>query len=227
MVSAISQSSVSTAAGTDTATASADKAMGKDSFLKLLVAQISHQDPMKPQADTQFIAQLAQFSALEQQMSTNKMLEVIATGQRGLANTADVALVGKNVTVKGSTVALTESAVSTPLSFKLGGPAQKVTVSIQDSNGRTIRTMEAGAKEAGNVTVAWDGKDQSGTKQPPGAYTVSVTAESKDGSTVVVDQEMTGVVKSLSFESGYPMLMLDNGASAPTGNLLRVNNTGI
>src|SRR5262245_43761270 len=76
------------------------QAMGKDAFLKLLVAQISHQDPLKPMADTEFVAQLAQFSALEQQMGTNKMLELVAVQQRGLANTADTALVGKSVTVK-------------------------------------------------------------------------------------------------------------------------------
>ncbi len=45
--------------------------LGKDEFLKLLVAQLSHQDPLEPMKDQEFIAQMAQFSALEQMMQIN------------------------------------------------------------------------------------------------------------------------------------------------------------
>lgn len=45
--------------------------MDKDAFLKVLIAQMTHQDPMSPMEDTQFIAQMAQFSALEQSMQAN------------------------------------------------------------------------------------------------------------------------------------------------------------
>ena len=52
-------------------------AMGKDAFLKLLVTQLQHQDPTKPQADGEFIAQLAQFSSLEQLTSMQATLQKI------------------------------------------------------------------------------------------------------------------------------------------------------
>jgi flagellar basal-body rod modification protein FlgD len=52
-------------ADTTTLTAAKDNGLGQDAFLKLLVTQLQHQDPTKPQADGEFIAQLAQFSSLE------------------------------------------------------------------------------------------------------------------------------------------------------------------
>ncbi len=54
------------------------QALGKDAFLNLLVTQLQHQDPTKPMDDTAFLAQLAQFSSLEQLQSMNTSLTTIA-----------------------------------------------------------------------------------------------------------------------------------------------------
>ena len=48
--------------------------LGRDAFLQLLVAQMSHQNPLQPQTDGEFIAQLAQFSSLEQLTTMNTTL---------------------------------------------------------------------------------------------------------------------------------------------------------
>jgi flagellar basal-body rod modification protein FlgD len=54
------------------------EALGRDAFLRLLTTQLAHQDPLKPQSDTEFIAQLAQFSSLEQLTDMRATLDVIA-----------------------------------------------------------------------------------------------------------------------------------------------------
>ena len=54
-------------------------ALGRDAFLTLLVTQLTHQDPLKPQTDGEFIAQLAQFSALEQLTHIQTTLNRIGT----------------------------------------------------------------------------------------------------------------------------------------------------
>jgi flagellar basal-body rod modification protein FlgD len=54
------------------------KELGRDAFLQLLTTQLAHQDPLQPQADTEFIAQLAQFSSLEQLTTMRATLDVIA-----------------------------------------------------------------------------------------------------------------------------------------------------
>jgi flagellar hook assembly protein FlgD len=52
-----------------------DSGLGRDAFLNLLVTQLQHQDPTQPQADGEFLAQLATFSQLEQLQRMNQTLE--------------------------------------------------------------------------------------------------------------------------------------------------------
>jgi flagellar basal-body rod modification protein FlgD len=51
--------------------------VSKDAFLKLLVEQMKHQDPLAPQDSSQFLAQLAQFNSLDQLMSINSQLALL------------------------------------------------------------------------------------------------------------------------------------------------------
>jgi flagellar basal-body rod modification protein FlgD len=67
------------AAATTTATTKATDGLGRDSFLKLLVTQLQHQDPTQPKEDGEFLAQLATFSSLEQLTQMQTTLQSIAT----------------------------------------------------------------------------------------------------------------------------------------------------
>ena len=93
----VSSTTGAAAATSGAAAATSDQVLGKDDFLRLLMTQIQYQDPMQPMDDTQFIAQLAQFSSLEQMQQMNSALAT--TGQASAATQA-LALIGKQITAQ-------------------------------------------------------------------------------------------------------------------------------
>ena len=72
-------SSASTSTTPELTTVKKEQSLGKDAFLQLLVTQMTHQDPTEPKADGEFIAQLAQFSSLEQLTEIQKTLAAMST----------------------------------------------------------------------------------------------------------------------------------------------------
>jgi flagellar basal-body rod modification protein FlgD len=202
-----------------------NKALDKEAFLKLLVAQLKNQDPLKPQDSSQFVAELAQFSSLEQAMGINDRLDLLALQSRGQGNSQAVALVGNQVSVRGSVVSVNGTGVGTPVTFTLNGDTEKTVVEVRDQSGRTIRKLDLGANKAGLVQVHWDGRDDAGNIMPAGAYSIGVTAIAQSGAPVAVSQEMQGIVTAVSFDKGYPVLTLDNGTTVPVSDLLKVSAT--
>lgn len=75
---AVDQVGQTTHTTTSSSTPLKQKDLGKDAFLQLLVTQLQNQDPTKPQADGEFIAQLAQFSSLEQLTAMQTELKKIS-----------------------------------------------------------------------------------------------------------------------------------------------------
>ena len=90
MTTEVSSTPLSTVTSSSLVTSSLDR----DTFLKLLITQLQHQDPMSPMKDADFIAQLAQFSSLEQMQNLNDSFS--AFGQSGVASQA-FAMIGKTI----------------------------------------------------------------------------------------------------------------------------------
>lgn len=74
----------------------AQQELGKDDFLKILITQLSHQDPTAPMEDTQFIAQMAQFSSLEQMTNMSNDFAKIA---KMMGSSEAVQAAGKQVDI--------------------------------------------------------------------------------------------------------------------------------
>lgn len=107
-------------------------ALGKDQFLKLLITQLRHQDPISPVEDKEFIAQLAQFSSLEQMQSLNSNMEMMMLSQQKLTSLGQATqMIGKEVelfTREGESIFGTVTGVQ----FKDGWPLIKVDGKLYD-----------------------------------------------------------------------------------------------
>jgi len=225
MVAPVNNTTTSTAdiAGA-LSSATGGKSMGKQDFLKLLVAQLKNQDPLAPQDNSQFVAQLAQFSSLEQGMGINDRLDKMMLQNQGMANSNVINMVGDVATVKGSLITVDGSGLGKPLAFSQDRASDHTVVQIQDASGKVVRTLDLGARPAGLSKITWDGRSDDGLVQPAGTYAVAVKATDKDGGTVVVSQETSATVMGVAFDKGYPVLQLSNGVSAPVSDLLRVES---
>lgn len=108
------------------ATSSADAVsqIGIQDFLKILVAQLGNQDPLKPMDNQEFVTQLAQFTSLQQTQEMNDKLGALLTAQ---ASQQSIGLLGKTVDVE--TPAGASSGVVTALSFTSGEPRLTVRTS--------------------------------------------------------------------------------------------------
>lgn len=181
--------------------------LGKDEFMKILMAQLSNQDPTAPADSQAFVAQLAQFSSLELQQNTNSSLDSLLLAQTAGNQTSAVALVGKDVFYKGSSVALQKGQPATVLA-DVSAPASQMTVTLSDSTGKTVRTLRLGTQNAGRVSIPWDGKDDTGTLLPAGDYSAQITAAASDGTSIPVTQTLRGRVTGISFSNGVAQLLL-------------------
>jgi flagellar basal-body rod modification protein FlgD len=188
-------SSASTTA--KSATKNAD-IMGKEDFLTLLVAQLQNQDPLNPDDPTEFTAQLAQFSSLEQLYNLNESMTGLTTAQANSEKLAALSLIGKEVSYNGSS--FTYDGTPIAVGYQLDGVATGVTLSLQDADGRTINTLEAAGTEltAGNHFITWDGTDQDGNPAVAGTYKIvlQASAAGTDASIAaapLISSEVTGV----------------------------------
>ncbi|MBI4681965.1 MAG: flagellar hook assembly protein FlgD [Nitrospirae bacterium] len=184
-------------------------ALGKQDFLNLLLMQLSQQDPLNPMDNTEFTAQLSQFSSLEELANINSTLNDVLVFQQSMQNASIANLIGKSVKADGNTAYLTNNA---DMYYELSDDASSVEITIYDSSGKLVRTDNLTAKNAGAQNYVWDGKDDNGNQLSEGLYTFGVDAQDASGNPVHAQTSASGTVKEVLFEKGFTFIILDSGA---------------
>ncbi len=200
--------------------------MGKDDFLKLLCVQLQHQDPLSPMKGQEFSAQLAQFSQVEQleNMSTNLSAsnELDLKLTQAITNTLSTTLVGKQAKVAGDQVVFKQDG-SGSISFKLGGFADDVTITIKDNNGKKIETLNRKGLSQGEHTIDWAGKNDKDLNLSNDTYFFEVKAANGESQKVSVTPMMVGIVNGVRFTENGSFLLL-NSQEASFSNVLEIGN---
>lgn len=182
--------------------------LGQEEFLRMLIAQLENQDPLNPQDATQFTAQLATFSSLEQLMSIKSGVDSLGktTQERDAANIAS--LIDRTVLAKGSQVAF-DGQQPVKLEFDLDRRSSTTEIDIKNRNGAVVRTLSVADLASGRHEVTWDGRTSNGTALQAGTYSFEVRGTSGGvdfAGTTYVEGRVTGT----SLEGSTPALFLDS-----------------
>ena len=201
--------------------------MGKEDFLKLLTTQLAHQDPLSPADPKDFVAQLSQFSSLEQLINLNTTMGTLGTSMTNLQNsqqmTQGLSLLGKTVKAQGNVFTVNSGEVG-DLSYVLNGAASSVKVSIYDSSGKLVRTLDQGGQATGEHEISWDGKDSNGNTMADGTYSFKVTATDAKGNAVDSASYVTGKVEQVLQDSSTVYLKI-NGRLVTLDSILSIDES--
>jgi len=198
--------------------------LGKNEFIKLLVAQMQHQDPLSPMDGQQMAAQLAQFSSVEQLMSLGTKLDAqsaAATALVGVVNNSSaIGLIGKTVTVLDDRIYAGPNGTQTvDVQVPASGGAGRL--SILDESGAVIREIELGALRPGEQTLDIE-RALRGLSS--GTYRVAVDVTTADGRSTPLQTRLAVTVDGVKMSAtgahvtsgsmSYPIGLVDTVRAA-------------
>lgn len=131
--------------------------LGKNEFMELLVAQMNNQNPLEPQDNTEFIAQLAQFSTVEGIENMNTSLGDMSASLRSSQALQASSLVGQQVVVPNNDYGFLQSGEVIAGYADVPATTMNLQVQIKDSAGQTLETIALGQHDRGPVALRWDG----------------------------------------------------------------------
>lgn len=150
---------------------SKNQELGKNEFMELMIAQLKNQNPLEPQDNGDFIAQLAQFSSLEEMQKLSGNVDDVVGQFRSTQALQASAMVGRTVLVP-SQGGLLDADGQLKGVVQVPASTSSLRVSIVNQAGERVRQIDMGPSQAGQVSFTWDGKNSEGQAMPPGAYQI-------------------------------------------------------
>lgn len=182
-------------------------------FLKMLTAQLEHQDPLEPMNNADMTGQMAQFSSLGEQQQSNDLLRQLISMQSVDQVNQAVGYMGKRVVTEGNRTLSADGQATLRFDMPQGGAA---TLHLFDESGRLVKSLDPQAFGAGEQTVTVTDKNL-----PPGVLTFAVDIQGGDGATAAKTYEVgevTGVVNT----PGSGVTLEINGHSVNIADVRRV-----
>ena len=172
-------------------------------------------------------AQLAQFSALEQMQNINTTPEQLLQSNASLA--LQIAVFGarthrKTARISSSQVSY-DGTKAVSLSYHLTDTsAVEGTIEIRSASGVLVRRIQLVSSEvaAGTHTIEWDGRDDRGQLVPPGTYSISIRARTKNGADVAVTSFVRGTITGVRYSSNGLMVLL-SALEVPISNIIEIS----
>ncbi|WP_454258309.1 flagellar hook capping FlgD N-terminal domain-containing protein [Pseudoxanthomonas mexicana] len=209
--------------GTTGAATTAKKAdtLGQADFMRLMTEQLANQDPLKPLSNSEFVAQLAQFSTVQGISDLNTTVNGFTASLTGDQVLKGASLVGHAVVVPSESIALPASGNATGL--VMSPEAGKVTFEITDASGVVVDTIEADA--TGETAFSWDGVKANGERAPEGTYSIKATHTATDGTATALNTYVDATVDSVTIGSDGLYLNLPGLGTAPLDYVLRIGKS--
>ncbi len=159
--------------------------LGKDDFMKLLLAELQHQDPTSPMDTEKILNQTSQLATLEAQTNTNNALEKLAQAFGNNKNFSAVSAIGKMAKLKNEiTLKQKQDGTLNPVTFNLhfDNDIKEGTIYIYDEEKNTLaKTLPIPKDKKGVHTFTWDGKTSSGEDAKTGKYKIVAKYQNNDG----------------------------------------------
>ncbi len=194
---------------TTTSSNSGSSNLGKDEFLRLLTLQLSNQDPLDPMKNEDYIAQLAQFSSLEQLQTINDNIQTQSLLIQSLNNGYATSLIDKKVRIAADdTIYKGETLEISPRN------TANISVEVYDSSGKKVAEKDLGLQSK-SVQWTWDGGDEGAE------YTYKVISKDTTGTVVDTTESLMAKVTGVKFSASGVMLML-SGRSIPISGVTEV-----